>query len=620
MARVLLLDCSGGDGGALPERPTLPSPPFPPGARSPQVTTVRTATGPGGISGPLRIDLRQAALDYSVAEADAAFQRTQAAHGWAPQRPRAQPPQQQQQQQQQQKQPPSLAVPAPARSARLQALAPRPPPLLAGLPPPQPPRNKRPASPVVIDLLLEDSEGEEQAAERKAAASRSRRCRAPPRAVEVDLTSAEDTLPPPTLAQRLALANESTGLDLLPPPAHWRVGSDDELLRGVPQFVALPLPGGSGAAAIDEEAVTELVTNGMSRVEAITALADVAGDVDAALLAALAAKTNAVEDAAVAELQHNGLSRREAVAALQHACGDTLQALLWATERRSTGQPIVAAAAAGCAPTQRGKPEDRERARREQAELAEAEAVLARFEAHNGMQRSRVLHIERVQVRWGRGGGGRGGEGSATGQSALTLRCLTTPARPAHPQNLELHTHFDRRRRKVALAAGGNANVMQLWHGADQETLATICCEGFDHRRACRGAKREKVRLLDALAGARRPPPPSPARPSDSQGQQPDRRARSWQLLCAGQQLLGCLQRNAHAQCRHAPASAPTGALGHAGSGAGHCRPFGAFSPGAAHAPSPCLCRGRQGHAAVRRRARAAGRGGFRVPPPPRRR
>ena len=50
---------------------------------------VRTATGPGGRSGPLRVDLRQGArycmTEYSDHEAQAAFQRTLAHHrtnGW----------------------------------------------------------------------------------------------------------------------------------------------------------------------------------------------------------------------------------------------------------------------------------------------------------------------------------------------------------------------------------------------------------------------------------------------------------------------------------------------------------------------------------------------------------
>ena len=51
--------------------------------------TIRTATGPGGRSGPLRVDLRlgphHCCQEYSSQEAQAAFQRTLAHHkanGW----------------------------------------------------------------------------------------------------------------------------------------------------------------------------------------------------------------------------------------------------------------------------------------------------------------------------------------------------------------------------------------------------------------------------------------------------------------------------------------------------------------------------------------------------------
>ncbi|GLC47365.1 hypothetical protein PLESTF_001277600 [Pleodorina starrii] len=51
-----------------------------------EVTIVRTATGPGGISGPLRVDMsrgRACLYEYSIAEAQAAYGRTVANHGWS---------------------------------------------------------------------------------------------------------------------------------------------------------------------------------------------------------------------------------------------------------------------------------------------------------------------------------------------------------------------------------------------------------------------------------------------------------------------------------------------------------------------------------------------------------
>ncbi|GIL62694.1 hypothetical protein Vafri_16872 [Volvox africanus] len=48
-----------------------------------EVTIVRTATGPGGTSGPLRLDLSQGLSEYSMWEAQAAFSRTLANHGWS---------------------------------------------------------------------------------------------------------------------------------------------------------------------------------------------------------------------------------------------------------------------------------------------------------------------------------------------------------------------------------------------------------------------------------------------------------------------------------------------------------------------------------------------------------
>jgi ubiquitin-conjugating enzyme E2 Q len=46
---------------------------------------VSTATGPGGMSGPARVDMRMAACEYSEQEAAAAFSRMlqhHAVHGW----------------------------------------------------------------------------------------------------------------------------------------------------------------------------------------------------------------------------------------------------------------------------------------------------------------------------------------------------------------------------------------------------------------------------------------------------------------------------------------------------------------------------------------------------------
>eukprot|EP00198_Chlamydomonas_reinhardtii_P002126 XP_001691462.1 predicted protein [Chlamydomonas reinhardtii] len=49
-----------------------------------EVAQVRTATGPGGISGPLRVDLSAGLAPYSDFEARAAYDRTVANHGWRP--------------------------------------------------------------------------------------------------------------------------------------------------------------------------------------------------------------------------------------------------------------------------------------------------------------------------------------------------------------------------------------------------------------------------------------------------------------------------------------------------------------------------------------------------------
>jgi hypothetical protein len=52
----------------------------------------------------------------------------------------------------------------------------------------------------------------------------------------------------PTLAERLAAANAGHGLDLVIPPAHWKV--TDALLAGRLQLVELPLPSSGAASAL----------------------------------------------------------------------------------------------------------------------------------------------------------------------------------------------------------------------------------------------------------------------------------------------------------------------------------------------------------------------------------
>ncbi|KAL4439959.1 hypothetical protein ABPG75_002960 [Micractinium tetrahymenae] len=282
---------------------------------------------------------------------------------------------------------------------------------------------------------------------------------------------AEPALPAePSLADRLEAANRRHGLDLRPPPPHWQV--TDELLEGRLVLVELPLPGGPPPehAQVDEGKVAQLLHNGLTRAQAVEALLANKGSISKSVLwlaarqgGAGAAGAATAGQHATAELRANGLSEEDAAAALAACSGRVDEALMYALEtmpaggpaavaRRSSRSAAVGPAAAAAqhiaAQQERERREAEQRAQlaaQRQREQAEAKEVLAAFE-RGGVPRGRVARIERVQ-------------------------------------QLDLWSQYQRRLARIANEAGrSNVNERSLFHGADKETLETICTEGFDHR------------------------------------------------------------------------------------------------------------------------------------------
>lgn len=278
----------------------------------------------------------------------------------------------------------------------------------------------------VIDLLSSDDEDAVRIAAVRIATKRHQpplRPAAPTAqpAASIDLTAAPPAAPPPrplpppqpSLAERLAAANERTGLELVRPPAHWTVS--DTLLQGKHEFVDLPLPAGTAgvsrqvpaAPEVDEMALSELVNlNGIPHVEAVRALEHARGDVGAALIWHLSQTSRAaeVDQLAVAELLVNGLTRGDAEAALRQTGNDVQLALLYCLDcMDKRGAAAVAARQKGQASGQASGQEGGGACREEEAQqcrllLKEGASVLVRLEAHQGISRSRVVKIERVQV------------------------------------------------------------------------------------------------------------------------------------------------------------------------------------------------------------------------------
>ncbi|KAL4421127.1 hypothetical protein ABPG77_001522 [Micractinium sp. CCAP 211/92] len=277
---------------------------------------------------------------------------------------------------------------------------------------------------------------------------------------------AESAVPAaPSLAERLEAANQRHGLDLRLPPAHWLV--TDALLDGKLVLVELPLPGQqpTGDDQVDEDKVAALLDNGVTRAQAVEALAASGGSVSKAELwliekqlgGGAAGAAGGADPLAMRELRANGLSEQDAVAALEACGGKVDEALLYYIETMPKGGPAAVRPRPGAAPAAaRRSRAQQERERREAArraeleaqrkrQLAEAEEVLAAFE-RGGVARSRVQRIERVQ-------------------------------------QLDLWSQYQRRLARIAKEVGrGQENERRLFHGADQKTLKIICTDGFDHR------------------------------------------------------------------------------------------------------------------------------------------
>jgi hypothetical protein len=258
-------------------------------------------------------------------------------------------------------------------------------------------------------------------------------------------------------------------------------------------------------AGPDPAAVAELRANGLAQEDVLAALSHCKGNVAAVSVCLLMSRITRVAGCMLPAAKPGLLCYRCLLPSLPSTWH--LQALAFAVEcmdcggqaavlaeRIGSGMASEAAEpGAGGAAALGGRAAEeaaaREREARRKAELAEVQAVLAAFEANAGLQRSRVVRIERVQhldlysqylrCVGGWAGGRRQGLLLCALLAVQAVSSATTSVRfccSVNGANANcMCAVCCRRRARIALEAaqhpGGGANEQRLFQGADQ-----VCC------------------------------------------------------------------------------------------------------------------------------------------------
>lgn len=159
-----------------------------------------------------------------------------------------------------------------------------------------------------------------------------------------------------------------------------------------------------------------------------------------------------LDQATVKAMVYQGLTQEDAEAALRHCEGDGDAAMLYAVECMGSGGPAACAQrrvalTSDSAESAQALAEAAAHQARQEADLQEAQQVLARFTGNNSSAKlAHVVRIERVQ-------------------------------------NPHLWTKYCLRRHEVELAAGAaRVNEQLLFHGCHKDVVSVIGTEGFDIR------------------------------------------------------------------------------------------------------------------------------------------
>lgn len=434
-----------------------------------EVVSVQTATGPGGRSGPLAIDVRKGrgvVTPYSLQEATEAFQRTLRGHGWdngAKTATKAQPA--------------SAANLAPknanlggpsSSSGKQQVPAPA--------KTPTPTASNKPSTSKGNTAVSGQSAHFKDGNDPQSQGSQSQGSWIKSYILDLNQIESEDeddfaysqgfstVRNPPTLEERLAAANSITGLHLLPPPPHWTV--TDGLLMGNTVFVHLPLPSEhpnaskndksrASASAHSTKDLQLLQANGLTIQESRTALDAAGGDIQRAIQDLLSRQA-LDEDTKIREIILNGFSLDDAEAALSAVDGNLSEALTFCRDCSMQGiSPMTAVYGTDNRAHRKGRSLLRDAgstsdtaqsqvSKEQEAMLKEVKEVLHRF-GSTGVDSKRVIRVERVQ-------------------------------------NLERWSEYQRCKARLSRATQGKVNEQRLFHGTDKHKLATICFEGFDIR------------------------------------------------------------------------------------------------------------------------------------------